>query len=543
MTIDRRELLTGLGTSAALAWAAPSSAIARPNTAPPMLRPGMSRTSFLRAMAELKAIVGSEWVFADPVALKPYKKSFVPDPGLVHVPIGAVAPASVEEIQQIVKVANKYRLPLWTVSTGKNMGYGQATPATPGQVVLDLKRMNRIIHVDVDLATALVEPGVTYQQLSDYLRENKIPLWIDVPTIGPVASPMGNTLDRGVGYTPYGDHFLFSCGMEVVLSDGQLLRTGMGSTKNPTAWQAFKWGYGPYVDGLFTQSNYGIVTKLGLWLMPTPPVYKPFMVRHAEMGDVARIVDAIRPLRIAQLVPNGVLMMSAAYQLAMFKRRSEVWTGEGSISDEAVKKAAKAADLGMWNSYFALYGTEEMVAAIEPLTTGAMKASGGEVLTEKEMAGNPWFHHHATLMRGGLSLEEVGLVRWRNKGGGLAWFAPVAPARGSETEGQVVLAKQILGKYGFDYTAAWVIGWRELHHIVALLYDKSDPTEERRAADCYRELVTGFGDKGWASYRAGVQAMDLVAQQYGQVNREFNAKLKRALDPNGILAPGKSGIA
>jgi 4-cresol dehydrogenase (hydroxylating) len=67
--------------------------------------------------------------------------------------------------------------------------------------------------------------------------------------------------------------------------------------------------------------------------------------------------------------------------------------------------------------------------------------------------------------------------------------------------------------------------------------------EERKAAECYRELVTSFGDKGWASYRTGVQAMDLVAQQYGQVNRDLNAKLKQALDPNGILAPGKSGIA
>ena len=184
-----------------------------------------------------------------------------------------------------------------------------------------------------------------------------------------------------------------------------------------------------------------------------------------------------------------------------------------------------------------------MVAAIEPVTTGAMRASGGEVLTEKEMAGNPWFHHHATLMRGGLSLEEVGIVRWRKAGGGLAWFAPVAPARGAETQGQVTLARQILGRHGFDYTSAWVIGWRELHHIVALLYDKTDASEERRAADCYRDLVTGFGEQGWASYRTGVHAMELVAQQYGEVNRALNAQLKRALDPNGILAPGKSGIA
>ena len=82
-----------------------------------------------------------------------------------------------------------------------------------------------------------------------------------------------------------------------------------------------------------------------------------------------------------------------------------------------------------------------------------------------------------------------------------------------------------------------------MHHIIALLYDKSDPAEEKRADLCYRELVTGFGEKGWASYRTGVHAMDLVAQQYGDTNRKLNAKIKAALDPNHIIAPGKSGIA
>jgi 4-cresol dehydrogenase (hydroxylating) len=159
------------------------------------------------------------------------------------------------------------------------------------------------------------------------------------------------------------------------------------------------------------------------------------------------------------------------------------------------------------------------------------------------MGDNPYFHHHATLMRGGLSLEEIGIVRWRGAGGGLAWFAPVAPAKGNETVGQIELAKQILGKYGLDYTSAFAIGSRELHHIIALLYDRSDDAEHARAEACYAELVTSFGAKGWASYRTGVQAMDLVAQQYGDVNRAINAKLKKALDPNGIIAPGKSGIA
>ena len=352
MTIDRRGVLTALGTGAALAAMAPGAGLAQsPGAAPAMLRPGMTRKAFSQAIAELRAIVGSHWVFADPDSLLSYKKSFVPDPMHAHVPAGAVAPASVEEVQSIVRVANRYRLPLWPVSTGKNMGYGQATPATPGQVVLDLKRMNRIIRVDPELATALVEPGVTYQQLSDYLRENNIPLWIDVPTIGPVALPMGNTLDRGVGYTPYGEHFGTSSRHGSGTARRPAFEDRNGVNEEPDCVEAFKWGYGPYVDGIFTQSNFGIVTKLGFWLMPEPPVYKPFMVRHADVADVARIVDAIRPLRIAQLIPNGVLMMSAAYQLAMFKRRNEVWDGEGPLPDEAVRKAANAAGLGMWNTF------------------------------------------------------------------------------------------------------------------------------------------------------------------------------------------------
>lgn len=535
--LDRRAVLGAGLVGAAVAGIGGSKA----NPAP--LAPGVSKANFTAAMDAFRTVVGAEWAFADTDSVIPYSKTYIPDPQHRYVPVGAVAPANVEQVQEIVRIANKFKQPIWPISTGKNMGYGSAAPATPGQVVLDLKRMNRILEVDPELGTALVEPGVTYQMLKDYLDDNNIPLWIDVPTVGPVASPVGNTLDRGVGYTPYGEHFLFQCGMEVVLPDGKVMRTGMGSIKGSTAWQAFKWGYGPYVDGLFTQSNFGIVTKMGMWLMPKPPVYKPFMIRHAEMGDVAKIVDTMRPLRVSSLIANGNLMMSAAYQLAMFKRRNEIVPDGQPLDDESVKKAAKANGLGMWNTYFALYGTDGTVAAVEPIIRAAIGASGGEVLTAAEMGDNPWFHHHQTLMQGGLNLDEIGLLRWRGNGGGLAWFAPVAAAKGKETEGQTVLAREILDKHGFDYTAAYVIGWRDLHHIIALLFDKSDPAEEQRADDCYRELVTRFGEKGWASYRTGVNSMELVAQQYGAVNREFNQTLKHAIDPNHILAPGKSGIA
>ena len=533
---SRREVM-------AIGGAVASTAALTPLARARMMPQDMDRDVFAGVVRELRAIVGDEWVFADEASTISYRKSGIPDLRGEHVPSGAVAPANVEQVQAILALANRYRLPLWPISTGKNMGYGMATPASSGQMILDLKRMNRILDFDAELGTILVEPGVTYQQIHDYIEDNDLPYWVDVPTVGPIVSMMGNTLERGVGYTPYGDHFFMQCGMEVVLADGTILKTGMGSIENGNTWQAFKWGYGPYLDGIFTQSNFGIVTKLGMWLMPKPPAYKPFMVRSPNVEDVAAITDTIRPFRMNNLIPNGVLIMGALYQMSMFNRRADLWDGEGVIPLDVIQRHARANDIGMWNTFYALYGTDEIIAAIEPILTAAFEATGADVLSEAEMGGNPYFEHNKTLMRGGMTLEEKGLVRWWGRSGGAVAFAPVAPAKGGETIGQTQLATEIMNKWGFDYAPAYAVGGRELHHIIFLMFDKGDDEHSAKAEQCMEEMITRFGERGWAAYRSSVSTMDLVADQYGAANREVNARIKQALDPNHIIAPGKQGIA
>ncbi len=533
---SRREVM-------AIGGAIAGTAVMTPLARARMLPAEMDRDVFAGVVRELRAIVGDEWVFADEASTISYRKSGIPDLRGEHIPSGAVAPANVEQVQAILAVANRYKLPLWPISTGKNMGYGMATPASSGQMILDLKRMNKILDFDAELGTILVEPGVTYQQIQDYIDEHDLPYWIDVPTVGPIVSMVGNTLERGVGYTPYGDHFFMQCGMEVVLADGTVLKTGMGSIENGNTWQAFKWGYGPYLDGIFTQSNFGIVTKLGMWMMPKPPAYKPFMVRSAEVEDISAITNVTRPFRMNNLIPNAVMMMGALYQLSMFNRRADIWQEEGPIPTEVIKNLARQNELGMWNTFFALYGTEETIAATEPIIRSAYETVGGEVLTDAELNGNPYFEHNKALMRGGLTLEEKGLVRWWGKSGGAVAFAPVAPAKGSETAGQTNLAIEVMNKWGFDYAPAYVVGSRELHHIIFLMFDKGDDENSAKAEQCMNEMITRFGERGWAAYRSSVSTMDLVAQQYGDANREVNARIKQALDPNHIIAPGKQGIA
>ncbi|MBK8576175.1 MAG: FAD-dependent oxidoreductase [Elusimicrobia bacterium] len=137
-----------------------------------------------------------------------------------------VYPADVDQLQKVLRIATDHRIPLWPCGKGKNWGYGSATPAKEGAVVVVLERMNRILEVNETLAYAVVEPGVTYRQLHEHLQKRGIQLWLDC-TDGPAdGSVMGNALERGIGETPYGDHFENICGMEVLLPDGKLLRTG-----------------------------------------------------------------------------------------------------------------------------------------------------------------------------------------------------------------------------------------------------------------------------------------------------------------------------
>ncbi|WP_222868176.1 FAD-dependent oxidoreductase [Saccharophagus sp. K07] len=311
----------------------------------------VTEANFNKAVGKFRELLGEENVLLKNEQIAPYMKVMMPKAEAEFAPSAVISATTVEQVQEIVRVCNEFKIPIWTVSTGNNFGYGTAAPHHAGQVILDLKRMNKIIEVDPDLCTALIEPGVTYQQLVDYLKEKGYKLWVDPPAPSAIVGPVGNTLDRGVGYTPYAEHFMVQCGMEVVLANGTVLRTGMGGVAGSNTWQVFKWGYGPYLDGIFTQSNYGIVTKMGLWLMPEPPVYKPFCIKFKNDDDVGELVDAFRPLSINNIIPNGVVLAGTLYEASATIRRSDYTTEKGATSKAIIQKIRDEHKIGAWNMY------------------------------------------------------------------------------------------------------------------------------------------------------------------------------------------------
>src|SRR5262245_57680910 len=272
-----------------------------------------------------------------------------------------VRPANRDEVQQCVRIANRFEIPIYPISTGKNWGYGSRVPVHDG-VLINLGRLNRILNFSEELAYVTIEPGVTQRQLYAFLKQQRSRLWMDATGASPDCSVVGNTLERGFGHTPLSDHCGSACGLEVVLPTGECLETGFSRFHPGETGALSRWGVGPSLDGLFSQSNLGIVTRMTMWLMPAPEYFQAFffMCRHQE--QLGPVVDALRPLRL-----NGTVRSTAHigndYKVMTATSRSpwHVSRGRGPIEAAEMKRVREQLSIGAWNGSGGLYGTRGQV--------------------------------------------------------------------------------------------------------------------------------------------------------------------------------------
>ena len=502
------------------------------------------RTSASQLDAALKAfsgVVDADWVLASDSDRDAYLDAYAPGDGSDHVAAAAVAPASREEVQAILRLANEHRVPLWPVSRGKNLGYGYAAPLVSGSVVLDLTRMNRILEIDEKHAYCVIEPGVGFYDLYNHLIENKIPLWMSIPG-NAWGSMIGNALERGLGYTPYGDHASKLCGMEVVLPDGEVVRTGMGAMAGAPTWQAYPFGYGPAWDQAFVQSNYGVVTKAGVWLMPEPEATLTAKVGLPQMEDIVWAVDELGKLRTRGVIEHPFVFGNYMRDAVAGSRREDWHTGPGAVPDSAGPAIMKRFGTGWWNFALTLYGSEETVQAQAKVVNRALEPHLGKAIDWKLWTqGQPY----EGSPRPAPSVFPLQVVNWRGGRGGHLGFSPVLPQDGRAALEQVHRAKARFEEHGIDYFTSFTMGHRHINNINMIIYDRDDPQMVSGAKALFRDLVSDARAHGFAEYRAHISYMDLVADTYdwnGGALRRLNERVKDALDPNGILAPGKNGI-
>jgi len=535
------------------------------------LPPNVSRADFTAALEEFARIVGDPWLFTTDEDLELYRDSYSILWGEAdeRTASAAVAPDTADQVVELVKVANRYRIPIYPISTGKNLGYGGAAPALAGSVVFDLKRMNRIVEIDERNGYVVVEPGVSYFDLYNYIQEKGLKLWIDCPSPG-WGSVLGNALDGGVGVTlaPYRSHFDAHCGIEVVLPTGRMMRTGMGALPGAKTWQQFKPGFGPRIDGLFKQSNFGVVTKMGLWLMPPPENFATGVATVPKFRDIIPLVDAIGRLEQSKIV-QGLWTLSspttgtpgfAAHETGPSKPQDPVilaiLNDPAGVDMEKLDASAQSAGLPFWACEFNLYGPKKFIEAQWECIRDALGAIPGARFKRNEIRSLPLPATETAKMfdvgpLGIPSLRTFSLGPMISYDGqdvvGHIFFSPVIPRTGEAAIEAMDVFAGIARKYKLPYPPLQfpsALFERAFLFAVGLPVTRS-PIVNAKIRDIIRELIVISAERGWGEYRTAPAFYDLVMGVYSfndHALREFLETLKDAVDPNGIMSPGRYAI-
>jgi 4-cresol dehydrogenase (hydroxylating) len=530
-----------------------------------------------KILDELRLIVGENNIKINSEVIAIYSRSTL---SKGTTPVAIVFPENKEEIVSLLKVAEKYKLQIHPISTGKNWGYSDACAPTHGQVILSLERMTRIIEVNNDLGYATIEPGVTQGQLYTFLKENNIPLWMDATGAGMDTSIIGNVLERGFGHSPYGDRYAHSSGYEIVLPTGEILNTGFGNHRNSKVTEIYKWGVGPSIDGLFTQSNLGIVTKMTLWLLPKPEKFKILFFSLKEEENIIEFIEKIRPLKMDGTlrsvihINNDLRMISTSQRFPFEEIGSDTY-----IPKNKRLELAKKHSLGFWTGTAGFYGSQKQVQAdIARMKKVFHGYKGFKIFLfldsyslfffEKILSFSENFYTSRALLPlykktkiafdllqgkspessilGGLwktklSKEESRLLTKNplDYQSGFYWISPLLPMKGGEVTGLNHLIEPIFNKYGFDMLQTLsMVNERTLCAVLTICFNKKSKEESLRAETCHNELVQSLMDNGYIIYRSGNQSMKFLYED-NDTYAQFVKKIKKTIDPFGIISPGR----
>ena len=364
-------------------------------------------------------------------------------------------PASTADVQAIVRAANKHMTCRSIRSAPARIsGSAAARRRRAGQVVVDLgDRMNRILEIDEKLGFAVVEPGVSYQAMYDELVRRGNKLMLDVTSGPPQGGMLGNALDKGAGYTPYFDHFGFSCGMEVVLGNGEIDAHRRRRARPRRARE---------------------LAHLEIQLRPDPrrAVHAiEFRHRHAHgrLAVAAAAGGAVVSLRLsrrrrsrgdhravpadedvefrADIVPAWRTISISAARKARARNTARAAARNRSRDEgrRALQREASASAPGRCRAR----STGRAPAAIEPMIARVRdhfgKSGKARYISHEEAQSIPPLQVAINAFSGIPSLGELGLLKWR-PGGGNIWFLPGTPMDGKlANEFQAIVPQDLRG--------------------------------------------------------------------------------------------------
>jgi 4-cresol dehydrogenase (hydroxylating) flavoprotein subunit len=489
-----------------------------------------------------------------------------------------------QDIVTVLKLASDYRntkvpFVVHPISTGRNWGYSSARANDHHAVILDLSRLNTIKCEDETLGIFTLEPGVTQQDLRDYLNRHQLKFMVPVTGAGPGCSILGNALERGYGITPYTDHFAAVNSIRGYLADGSRFRSAVAeldSSADDFIDKTYKYGLGPYLDGLWTQSNLAVVTEISLRLKAEPEAFSAFYLQFASEQQFEQAQQiAFTILQKLEGVVGSVNIMDQRRVTAMMAPNPNGPAAHQVMTNQQVASLAKDYDIPAWTIAGTLYGQNSVVKAARAevkrftanqcskmIFSDSWLINIGRSLLQllpAAMLSKPRKMLNSldggiAIMRGYPNQVALPLAYWRNPrvqpakdqslnpaadGCGLLWYAPLVPMRSEAMRRFIGHVRAICPKYGIEP----MITFTSLKHdtvdsTIPIVFNLADPDAVVQAKACLAELVSEGLKQGWVPYRLNLaqQAALLSAEQpFWQIT----GKIKQALDPDNIISPGR----
>jgi glycolate oxidase len=449
---------------------------------------------------ELRRLLGSDAVADDAETLAAHSgdKWFA-----AETPEVVVFARSTSDVSQLLKFASRDKIPV----TARGGGYGYVGGCVPVKkgIALSLMRMNRIKEISSTDAIAIVEPGVITADLKAAVRAQKL-FYPPDPASMKDCSIGGNVATDAGGprCLKYGVTRNYVTGLEVVLANGEVLRTGGRVHKNKTGFNLI---------GLFVGSEgmLGIVTEITLRLLPLPPARATLSAAFATMSQAA---SAVQEMFAAGFLPSS-LEIADSFTL--------------EAAREKIGKAIVPA--GSAHLLVDLDGQEESVrseaAAVRELLAGknpnALAMATGEEDCEKLWALRREFSN---------SLRATGLTKLNQD--------VVVPRR--HIVDLVEFAEKLQAKHGFPIACFGHAGDGNIHvNIMADHYNRDAAVRAKveRTLDELFAQVLAWGGVITGEHGIGLAKKRWWSEATSDVSRELHRKLKGILDPDGILNPGK----
>ncbi|MEY3342692.1 MAG: hypothetical protein RL090_376 [Bacteroidota bacterium] len=488
----------------------------------------------------LISIFGSERFRNDPSTLSKYATSIG---GTTVQPCCVVYPIDESEIIALLKLSKSQSLKLFTISRGRNFGYGEAQGTDAGQVIVDLSRMNRIVEVNETLAYATIQPGVSQQNLFEHLQQNKSRLQLDITGAGLDASIVGNILERGFGHTDYGDRFARVIRMTAILADGSVVKTGFGSFDHANARNTYKYGIGPMLDGLLSQSNFCIITEMTFELMPKPEKTCMFIVSAKKPEAFAPLVDSIRELKLDGVVNSAVHFANKSRAIGQKENKlAGYWNMSGSISGPVgmvnakksiVRAALKKADPGA-TIWFVDQTLMRLASWVHRLFSFSLYTPLKDAwdLQMGVPTDNP-----LKVLLNDESLESA-TINTASYDTGFIWINAVCAADGRSANALLQLTSSLFKEHGYEFPVTFTaINPRSLIMITNINYPRNEESIAKAHAfskRCHEVLI----ENGFLPYRSGSGAFD-ETPEYATGTSALLRGIKNLVDPGNILAPGK----